>query len=151
MRKWPFWTAMCLVSILNGAFFFGASVNSMRQGLSGVDNQAALLFIPLLWIVAGLALIALNVYTLIQGMTVEKRQIVCISVVFNLSGLSKGAMADRISFFVMTCLLMLFGHGLFASATVLSTAYALSGGILLLFLYAWRMAGLQGAAQRHAT
>lgn len=151
MRKWTFWTAMCLVSILNGAFFFWASANSMRQGINGVDNQAALLFIPLLWIAAGFVLIALNVCTLIRGMTIETGQIVCISGVFKLSGLSRSAMAERISFLVGTGLLMLFGYGLFAPGTVLSAAYALSGGMLMLLLYAWKMAGVQGASQRHAS
>lgn len=48
MKKWFFWITMCLVSILNGAAFFGASISALNRGLNGVDNQAALLFIPFL-------------------------------------------------------------------------------------------------------
>lgn len=151
MKKWTFWISTCLVSILNGAAFFSASLNSMQQGIDGADNQAALLFVPLLWIAAALVLVGLNVYTLMRGMAIEKGQTICVSGIFDLYGLSRRAAAGRISFFVMTCLLMLFGYSLFASETILSIAYALSGGVLLLFLYVWKMSGLQGAMQQHAS
>ena len=151
MKKWTFWTAMCLVSILNGAVFFTASLNSMQRGIDGADNQAALLFVPLLWIAAALVLVGLNVYTLIRGMAIKKGQMICVSGVFDLSGLSRRAAAGRISFFVITCLLMLFGYCLFASEAVLSIAYALSGGVLLLFLYVWKISGLQGSMRQHAS
>lgn len=151
MRKWTFWIFMCFVSVLNGAFFFMASANSMRQGISGGDNQAALLFIPMLWIAAGFVLVMLNLYTLIRGITIEKDRIVRISDIFKLSGLSRRTRLGRISFFVITGLLMLFGYGLFALDAVLSIAYAFSGGMLLVLLYAWKMAGLQGAVQRRTS
>ena len=148
MKKWIFWTAMCLTSILNGMIFFAASLNSMRHGIDGADNQAALLFIPMLWIAAGLVLIGLNGYTWIRGMSMEKGQMLYVSGVFKLSGLSRRAKIGRISLFVGTSLLMLFGYGLFASEPILSIAYALSGGVLLLLLYTWNM---QSFARRHTS
>lgn len=48
MKKWAFWITMCVVSILNGVCFFGASASAMNRGLHEVDNQAALLFVLLL-------------------------------------------------------------------------------------------------------
>ena len=143
MKKWFFWIIMCGVSILNGFTFFGASVSAMNRGLNGVDNQAALLFIPLLWIIAAFVLIVLNIYTLIRGVNIKKEQIIPILAVFQLSGLSKRAKVYKVSFIIITCSLMLFGYCLFAAEIMWSIAYALSGGILLLFLYIWNKAAVQ--------
>ena len=140
MKKWTFWITMCIVSLLNGALFFGASLNIMRQGFDGVDNQASLLFIPLLWIIAALVLIGLTIYTLICGIRIQKEQMISCLDVFLLSGLSKKEKAGRISFLTAACLLMLFGYGLFAPEIIWAAAYALSGGVLLLSLYAWTKA-----------
>lgn len=145
MKKWIFWTVMCVVSLLNGGFFGGASFQAMRQGLDGVDNQAALIFIPFLWVVAAFVLILLNGYTLIRGVSIKREQIICLTDVFRLSGLSGRAKAGRITFIVAAILLMLFGYGLFAGEALWAVAYALSGGALLLFLYAWQGAAIRGA------
>lgn len=140
MRKWIFWTIMCIVSFLNGCLFFGASFNAMQRGVDGVDNQAALLFVPFLWIIAAFVLILLNICTLIGGIKTEKKRLICLLDMFHLSGLSKGEKAGRIVFLTTTLLLMLFGYSLFAAEIAWATTYALSGGILLLFLYAWKKA-----------
>ena len=129
---------MCITSLLNGGFFFGASFNAMQRGLDGVENQAALLFVPFLWIIAAFVLILLNTYTLIGGIKTEKKRMICLLDIFHLSGLSKGEKVGRIVFFTATLLLMLFGYSLFAAEIAWAAAYALSGGILLLFLYAWK-------------
>lgn len=135
---------MCVVSLLNGGFFFGASFNAMRRGIDGVENQASLLFVPFLWIIAAFVLILLNLYTLICGIKIEKKQRICLSDIFHLSELSKKAKASRISFITITILLMLFGYSLFAAEIAWAAAYALSGGALLLFLYTWKKAAVQG-------
>lgn len=63
---------------------------------------------------------------------------ICLLDIFRLSGLSRKAKTGRITFIMATGLLMLFGYGLFAAEIMWAVAYALSGGALLLFLYAWR-------------
>ena len=115
----------------------------MNRGLNGVDNQAALLFIPFLWIIAVFVLVVLNICTLIRGMNIKKEQIIHLLDVFHLSGLSKRAKISRAGFIIITCFLMLFGYSLFAAERMWSVAYALSGGILLLFLYTWKRAAVQ--------
>lgn len=141
MKKHTLRIAICVASLLNGAVFFVASLSVMRRGLDGIDNQASLLFIPFLWIIAAFVLIVLNLYTLIRGATINKNQKISPFDVFRFSGLSAKAKAGRTAFITMTCLLMVFGYSLFASQIIWAAAYALSGGVLLLFLYAWRKAG----------
>lgn len=135
---------MCVVSLLNGGSFFGASFNAMRRGIDGVENQASLLFVPFLWIIAALVLILLNIYTLVCGVKIEKEQMICLSDIFRLSELSKKAKVSRTAFIAITFLLMLFGYSLFAAEIAWASVYALSGGALLLFLYAWKKAEMQG-------
>lgn len=143
MKKWAFWITMCVVSILNGVFFFGASVSEMNQGLDRVDNQAALLFIPLLWIIAVLVLIAINIYTLVQGSKMERNQTIRLLDTFQLSGLSKKVKVFKIAFLITTCLLMILGYSLFAKEVIWAICYALSGGVLLLLLYTWKKTSVQ--------
>lgn len=144
MKKWFFWFSMFAISLLNGILFYIASVSAMNRGLEGVDNQAGLLFIPVLWIMAIFVLIVLNVFTLVRGIKIAKNQKITLLNLFQLSGLSTKRKVFRVVFFIATCLLMLFGYTLFAAETIWAVLYALSGGILLLFLYAWRIASKQG-------
>lgn len=143
MKKWAFWITMCIVSILNGVFFFEASARAMNRGLEGVDNQAALLFIPFLWIIAVLVLVTINGYTLVRGIKIERNQIIGLFDIFQLSGLSKKAKAYRIAFFIITGLLILLGYSLFAEEVIWAVSYAISGGVLLLFLYIWKKASVE--------
>ena len=46
MRKWGFWGLMCLVSLFHWLCFFQGTLEAFNKGIPGVDNQAALLFIP---------------------------------------------------------------------------------------------------------
>ena len=137
VRKWIFWSAMCIVSLLNGGAFFGAPCNAMRRG---VENQSSLMFIPLLWVIAAFVLLLINLYTFIGGARIKREQMIRLADVLCLSGLSGRAKTGRIAFFTMTVLLMLFGYSLFAAEAIWALAYGLSGGALLLFLYAWRTA-----------
>lgn len=140
MKKWAFWATMCALSILNGGCFFGGSASAMNRGLEDVDNQAALLFIPLLWIIAGMVLLAMNLSTLARGMRMERNQRIDLSELFQRAGLSPRAKAHRTVFLIMTSLLMLLGFLLFAEEIMWAALYALSGGALLLTLYVWRRA-----------
>ncbi len=143
MKKWAFWMTMWLVSILNGALFFGASLSAMNRGLDGVENQAAFLFVPLLWAMAALVLIAISLYTLVRGMKIKRERVIGLFDIFQTTGLSKKAKAHRAAFLIMTGFLMLFGYSLFAKEAVWAVSYALTGGALLLFLYAWEKASVQ--------
>lgn len=140
MKKWIFWLIMFLISIANGAIFFAASLSAMRQGISGVDNQGSLMFIPLLWLVAAFVLLVLNLCALIGSGKIERKRKIFLFDVFCLSGLSARARAGRIAFFAASLLLMLLAYLLFAPGP-LAVFYALSGGLLLLFLLAWKNAG----------
>ena len=143
MKKWLFWCVMCLASLLNGASFFKASLHAMRRGLDGTDNQAALIFVPFLWFLAIFVLVLINGYTLMRGIKIEREQTICLMDIFRLSGLSKRAKAGRILFMIATAILMLFGYSLFAAEIMWAASYALSGGALLLFLYAWARTAAQ--------
>lgn len=145
MKKWAFWSAMCAVSLINGAFFFGGSASVMGRGIEGTDNQASLLFIPVLWLMAIWALAALNLCTLLSGVRMEKGRSIHPLEVFHLSGLSRRTKASRAAFFLAAGLLMLFGYALFTPDIPWAIGYALSGGLLLLFLNAWARAFAQRA------
>lgn len=144
MKKWAFWATMCIASMMNGFFFFVASRNSMSRGIEGVDNQGALLFIPLLWIVAFFVIAVINVYTAVRGIKIEKSRTIDLLAVFHLSGLSPKAKIGRIAFLAVCGFLVVFGYCLFAQDTIWAVSYALSGGVLLVFLYAW------AAASKHS-
>ena len=119
--------------------FYIASAGAMNRGIDGVDNQAGLLIIPMLWIMAILVLIVLNVFTLIYGLKIKRNQKIDYWGLFRLSGLTVKEKVSRMVFITITCLLMLFGYSLFTAEKIWAISYALSGGVLLLFLYAWGM------------
>lgn len=143
MKKWPFWFSMFAVLLLNGASFYKASANAMSRGIAGADNQSGLLFIPILWIAAIDVLIVLSVFTLVRGHNIAKDQKITILELFRLSGCSAKEKMGKAAFIIVTCLLMLFGYSLFVKETLWAISYALSGGVLLLFLYAWEKASAQ--------
>lgn len=93
--------------------------------------------------IAVLVLIAINIYTLVQGSKIKRNQTISLFEIFNLSGLSKKAKVFKISFLLITCLLMILGYSLFAKEMIWSVSYALSGGVLLLFLYIWKNTSVQ--------
>ncbi len=139
VKKWGFWAAMCGVSVLNGLLFFAGSYSDMRRGVEGVDNQAGLIFIPILWILAAVVLLVINVCTLVRGRRLDKNLRIRFLNVFHLAGLPKGAAATRVFFFTFTLLLMALGYYMFANR-ICSVLYALTGGAFLLSLYVWRHA-----------
>jgi uncharacterized MnhB-related membrane protein len=140
MKKHAFWLSMFVVSLLNGAIFYGYSADAMNRGIEGVDNQASLLFIPILWVEAALVLVALYAVTLAQGLKIPRGQRIGLLDLFRLSALSAKEKAHRVIFLAATGLLMSFGYVLFCDKPVWAVSYALSGGVLLLFLYAWKKA-----------
>lgn len=142
MRKRIFWVIMCFISILNGLLFLKTSSDAMQRGIDGVDNQGALLFIPLLWIMAAIVLFAINLYTLIYGRKIKNDYKIQIINIFYLAKQSKKEILSRMVFFGVTCLLMFFGYSLFA-ASIWSVAYAVSGGLLFICLYIWHKTGIQ--------
>lgn len=143
MKKWPFWCSMFAVLLLHGGIFFKASANAMGRGLDGADNQAGLLFVPILWIAAVYVLAALVVLTLVRGRGIAKDQTISVLELFRLSGCSAKEKTVKTACIMVTCLLMLFGYSLFARETLWAMSYALSGGVLLLSLCAWEKASAQ--------
>ena len=143
MKKWLFWFSMFAISLLNGAIFYKASASAMNRGIDGVENQAGLLFIPILWIMAIYALVVLNAFTLVRGRKIERNQKIALLDLFRLSKLSAKEKTVRVAFIITACLLMLFGYSLFATEKIWAISYAITGGILLLLLYAWEKASAQ--------
>lgn len=141
MKRNRFWAAMCLTSAVHGLMFYQASRGAMANGIPGADNQGALLFIPLLWLAAAVVLVLLNGYTLLLGRKIKREQQIGLNAVFHFANQKMGDKAGRAAFLAMTAVLMLFGYSLFASG--LGGAYAVSGGLLLVLLYAWRNAAKQ--------
>lgn len=137
MRKQLFWLTMCLISIFHGFCFYQASAYAMNCGISNVDNQAALLFIPFLWVFAVGVLCVINGYAYLAGRKIGKSTKLNLLELFCLSGLTRESRSDRFVFFSITFLCMLLGYWLFAIAKIWSLAYALSGGAYLIFLYTW--------------
>lgn len=140
MNKYQFWLIMCLTSILNGAFFYRASASAMERGLEGVENQAALALIPALWVLAGLVVLAINVAALISSKDIQRGYRFSFRQLFQFENLSQRERVGRTGFFTATVLLMLFGYALFWPEGIWGVGYALSGGALLLCLYAWQRA-----------
>lgn len=132
MKKNRFLLAALLTALANGGLFYLASARAMRAGIPGADNQAALLFIPLLWIAAGLVLVLLAAWLLAVGRRIPPERVI------RPAALRKEDDGLRLRFLIPAGILMLVGYGLFAS--FLSAAYALSGGALLVLLQAWRLA-----------
>ena len=66
MKRLPFWLLMFLLSWANGLIFFQLTFAVMRRGIPDVDNQGALLMIPLFWIAAAIVLVLLNIITLVD-------------------------------------------------------------------------------------
>lgn len=143
MKKRTFWIVMCILSICNGAFFFKASYNAMNRGIEGVDNQAGLLFIPVLWVMAVLVLVMIAVFTWVFGKQMNKDRIIWLRNPVQLSGLSPKEKVCRMIFIFATGFLMLLGYGLFANDPVWAVAYAFSGGALFVFLHTWIKASMQ--------
>lgn len=139
MKKWSFWAAMCGVSVLNGLFFFAGSYSDMQRGVEGVDNQAGLIFIPILWALTAVVLLVINACTLVRGRGLDKDLHIRFLNVFHLAGLPKSAAAARVFFFAVTALLMALGYCMFANRFY-SVLYALTGGTFLLSLYVWKHA-----------
>ena len=131
MKKNRFLLAALLTAQANGGLFYLASARAMRAGIPGADNQAALLFIPLLWIAAGLVLVLLAAWLLVIGRRIPPERVIR-------PALRRKDGGPDVLFLAVTGILMLMGYGLFAS--FLSAAYALSGGALLVLLRAWQHA-----------
>ena len=72
MRRALYWMAMCALSIANGLLFFQMTLALMGRGIEGVDNQGALLMMPLFWLTAAVVLLLLNLATLVDGRHIAK-------------------------------------------------------------------------------
>lgn len=140
MKKRTFWASMCLTSFLHGGAFYLASLQAMRRGIVGTDNQAALLFIPLLWMAAGTVLLILNVCTLIFGRKIKRERRIYLTEIFQYSGCSGAEKRNRILLFASAGVLMAFAYRLFAQEPFSAAVYALTGGLLLTFLFTWSRA-----------
>lgn len=141
MRKWYFWLLQLAVALLHGTCFYMASLHAMERGIAGVDNQAGLLIIPLLWCFAAAVLLAVEGYVLARGRRIGRNCRVSPLSFFRFAGLRKKAIVHRAVFGALDILLMLAAYFLFAGEGVWAAGYALSGGGLLLLLSVWHDAG----------
>ena len=143
MRRALYWMAMCALSIANGLLFFQMTLALMRRGIEGVDNQGALLMMPLFWLTAAVVLLLLNLATLVDGRHIAKGDKVDPFVVFRFQGLSGRGIAGRAAFLVLTAFLVYLAFHFDLRERLLSAAYAVTGGLLLVLLYGWRSAAVK--------
>ena len=142
MRKWSFWGLMCLVSLIHWLCFFQGTLEAFYRGIPGVDNQAALLFIPAFWVMAAAALIVFALWTLWIGRAWIER-----GYRFSLSGMIFFARRGRREkrwgavFFLLTGVLVWRGLLLFHPSDLWTALYLASGLVLFLLFYFWLQAG----------
>lgn len=142
MRKWSFWGLMCLVSLIHWLCFFQGTLEAFYRGIPGVDNQAALLFIPAFWVMAAAALIVFALWTLWIGRAWIER-----GYRFSLSGMIFFARRSRREkrwgavFFLLTGVLVWRGLLLFHPSDLWTALYLASGLVLFLLFYFWLQAG----------
>lgn len=146
MRKKTYELLMIALALGNGVLFILASLAEMRKGVEGVDNQAALLLIPVLWIPAAAVVLGLILYILLRGRKLKKDMVFYPQRLFDLQGLGRGRIVSRITLFGGTAVLMLFGFWLFVREPLLAGLYALTGGALVLLLYVWTRSASHGSA-----
>lgn len=143
MKRLPFWLLMFLLSWVNGLFFFQLTFAVMRRGIPDVDNQGALLMIPLFWIAAAIVLVLLNIITLVDGRHIPKDAGVDPMAAFRFAALRGREVAGRVVFLAVTAILVYLALHFDHHARVLSAAYAITGGVLLILLYGWRSASMK--------
>ena len=142
MRKWSFWGLMCLVSLIHWLCFFQGTLEAFYRGIPGVDNQAALLFIPAFWVMAAAALSVFALWTLWIGRAWIER-----GYRFSLSGMIFFARRSRREkrwgavFFLLTGVLVWRGLLLFHLSDLWTALYLASGLVLFLLFYFWLQAG----------
>lgn len=142
MRKWSFWGLMCLVSLIHWLCFFQGTLEAFYRGIPGVDNQAALLFIPAFWVMAAAALIVFALWTLWIGRAWIER-----GYRFSRSGMIFFARRSRREkrwgavFFLLTGVLVWRGLLLFHPSDLWTALYLASGLVLFLLFYFWLQAG----------
>ncbi len=146
MRKRTYELLLIALALGNGVLFILASLAEMQKGVEDVDNQAALLFIPVLWIPAGAVVLGLILFILLRGRKLEKDMVFHPQRLFDLQGLGRGRIVSRITLFGVTAALMLFGFWLFVREPFLAGFYALTGGALVLLLYVWTRSASHGSA-----
>ena len=143
MRRLPYWMAMCALSIANGLLFFQMTLALMRRGIEGVDNQGALLLMPLFWLAAAIVVALLNLATLVDGRHIAKGDKADPFEVFRFQGLNRREIAGRAAFLALTALLVYLAFHFDLRERLLSAAYAVTGGLLMVLLYGWRRAAMK--------
>lgn len=144
MKRLPFWLLIFLLSWVNGMIFFQLTFAAMGRGIPGVDNQGALLMMPLFWIAAAITLVLLNIITLMEGRHIPKDAGVDPLAAFRFVGLKGREKAGRVVFLAAAAFLMYLALHFDYHQRLLSAAYAITGGGLLMLLYGWRRAAMKG-------
>lgn len=136
MKKLYFWLLIVLSAAANGTAFYLGTTDVMERGIEGVDNQAGLLFIPILW------LAALGVICTVCGIT--GASLFCVDLkrirwyrLLKKTGRPERERRRNYLFLAICGGLMCFAYALFWPQQIYSAAYALSGGALLVLLYNW--------------
>ena len=148
MKRLPFWLLIFLLSWVNGLIFFRLTFAAMGRGIPDVDNQGALLMIPLFWIAAAIVLVLINIVTLVEGRHIPKNAGVDPLAAFRFTGLKGREIAGRVAFLAVAALLVYLAFHFSHDERLLSAAYAITGGVLLILLYGWRRAAVEGRRHR---
>ncbi len=124
------------VLLFNCIMFTSGAMAAFGAGAPGVENQAAMilipaLFVPAAWITTLLiaGLIALFGYLAGRGAKIRPAEI------FRMSGVGVFGKLWRAAFLIFCAGAMLFGYLLLTPFHIRAALYALSGGVLLIMLY----------------
>lgn len=137
LKKKPFIFITLGAAVLNGMMFTAGAMSAFHSGLEGVDNQAAMIlipvfFVPAAWFVVG----ALCLMILIFGARIKQDAKVFPAEIFAMAGLRTGAKIGRVMYLIFCGMMMLLGFSLFWPDALWAVPYAVTDGILLLLLYA---------------
>lgn len=136
MKKLYFWLLIVASAAANGMAFYLGSADFMTYGGEDLDNAAALLFIPILWLVALGVIGTICVITGTSLFCMDIKRIAWYRLLKK-AGRPMGEIRRNYRFLAVCIALMCFAYALFWPKQIYSAAYALSGGALLMLLYNW--------------
>lgn len=144
MRKQLFCLLTCVISSLNGVTFYLDTEAALKRGIPGVDNQAALMVIPLLWNVAPIVLAVLIGYTLACGSGLGKDYRFYPRHLFHMEELKGWKLAGRTALILGSILVALCAVCVnVPKGELISAAYLLTGVLFLICLYLWQQAEVE--------
>lgn len=131
--------------VFNCLVFTSGAMAAFGAGEDGVDNQAALILIPVFFVPAAwLVSAAVALAIVILGAAAGRKAKICPAEIFRMSGIGLFAKIFRMGYLLFCAALMLFGYLLLTPYHLRAALYAFSGGLLLVMLYSLIKAAADG-------